>query len=86
MKVTLSEFKTEDLERELEARRVVEAVHSLPKRIENPDFKPLLELCEKYIAALAEGGADEDFGHYIQEVAIEAVFGKEVWPWINTKL
>lgn len=55
-----------------------------PKQLSSIDFEPLKKICQKYIDALAdEGCADEDSAHYIFETALECIFGKDVWHFVN---
>lgn len=66
-----------------------EELHPLkrPQPLENPDFRLLVETAEGYIHTLERGGyVDSDDEHYIFEAAMEAVYGKDVWKYINKKL
>jgi hypothetical protein len=80
----LSGISTNDLEAELKKRKEAEKVLSIPAQLEKQDFGPLQEICQNYIDGLASRGyADEDYHHYIYETAMECIFGKKVWQWIN---
>ncbi|MEK6881970.1 MAG: hypothetical protein AABY22_20295 [Nanoarchaeota archaeon] len=69
---------------ELEKKLTELEIGSTPKPVAIKNWEPLIELCEDYIRQLEEEKyVDEDTEHYIFEVAMEAVFGKEVWKWIN---
>lgn len=59
-----------------------------PTALPNPDFAELLEQCQKYIDFMAsdEYYSDNDYAHYIYEATIEAVYGPDVWKWINTQV
>jgi len=56
-----------------------------PKQLENPDFKKLKESCLEYIQEIANSGyiKDDDLDHYIFEDALEAIYGKDIWDFIN---
>jgi hypothetical protein len=64
---------------------------SAPKQFSNPDFTELKRICDEYIQEVAEGEyADAegecvlaDLCHYIFEAAIEALYGEEIWDFIN---
>ena len=58
-----------------------------PQQLENQDFSKVAKLCREYIEELdREDYVDDDLETYIFEAAIEAVFGKDVWIWINKRL
>jgi len=57
-----------------------------PTMIETPDLKELKKICQDYINSIAtDEWVDEDYPHYIYEVAIETLFGKNVWDFINRR-
>ena len=58
-----------------------------PEILSNPDFEELMELCQTSLDEIVENGElDSDTKEYIYEAAMEAVFGKAVWDYINNKL
>lgn len=59
-----------------------------PQPLPNPDFAELIKACKEYIEVLddEEIHEDSDDNHYIFEAALEAVFGADVWKWINAKV
>lgn len=58
-----------------------------PTPLENPDFRLLVETLEGYIHSLERDElVDINDEHYIFEAAMEAVYGKGVWKYINKKL
>ena len=57
-----------------------------PKPVLNPNFKDLIDLCKLNLEEISQDDEDEDTKHYIYESAMEAVFGKDVWEYINDKL
>lgn len=81
----LKNVSTKELEAELKKRKEAEKEMAVPKQLSSFDFSPLQKICQNYINELAEEGyADKDYDHYIYETAIECIFGKDVWQWINS--
>lgn len=55
-----------------------------PVPVTNPDLTQLTALCREYINTVStEKHSDEELEHYIFEVAMEAVFGKKIFDYIN---
>jgi hypothetical protein len=56
----------------------------------NIDLEKLKEMCQDYIDELDEPDVCEDVvgeqEHYIFEEALRALFGEDVFNWVNTKL
>ena len=74
------------LQAELEQRRKERELATMPKPVENPDWTEVKKMCQEVIDGLAkEGWYDEDLKHYIYESAMEAVFGKDVFTWMNKR-
>ena len=85
----LSKISKEELKEEIEKREKEEEEREkpLPLPMIDQDFTQVIKLCESYINDLdKDGWVDEDMDHYIFEAAMEAVYGKSVWEWINKKL
>ena len=81
----LETAKTEDLEAEL-ARRKQVALLPIPTRLATPDLLTLEDLCFRYLDDIAKGGyVDDDYDEYIYEAALEAIYGKDVFKWINAR-
>ena len=60
-----------------------------PKQLEKPDFEKLTKLCQRYIGYIdsdEEYQEDNDYEHYIFEASLEAIFGENVWEFINNRL
>lgn len=58
-----------------------------PTQIEDPDFTPLAKICQEYLDALERDEyVSDDLVNYVFERAMECLFGKEVWSWINARL
>ena len=59
----------------------------IPQPLTILNLEPLKTLCQNYITELAEDGdVDEDFPNYIFESAMETVYGKDIWDFINAKI
>lgn len=59
-----------------------------PNQLETVDLQKLRDICQKYINFIDcddEYYEDNDYEHYIFEVAMETVFGKDVWKFINSR-
>jgi len=83
--MSLSGFSGEELKAELEMRKQA-AENPMPTPKPVPDFKNLVVMCQEHIQEIAVGNNNNDTEHYIYEAAINAVYGDEVWKWINKRL
>jgi len=54
-----------------------------PKPLKPFIMDELVRLCSQYIDDILSGDLDSDLEHYIFEEAMEVVFGRDVWKWIN---
>jgi len=74
---------TEELQEELKRRQE----KSKPKLLDSPNIKLLQAICQNYINDLERDSyIDDDREHYIFEVAMETVFGKDIWTYVNNIL
>lgn len=72
---------------ELEQEEKEQAIAEKPKQLEIANLDSLRKICQEYIDELdSKEFVDEDYDNYIYEVALECIFGKDVWKWINKKL
>jgi len=79
----LQEYNDEELLKELEDRKKRRSTK--PNQLVSQDFTSLREYCQDYIDELAKNQVvSEDQNQYIFEAAMEAVFGKEIWRYINS--
>ena len=75
----LNDFTDKQLRTELEKRKLPK-----PSLLKSIDQSKLIKLCQSYIDQLDHNGSeDDDSEHYIFEAAIEMLFGKTAWKWIN---
>jgi hypothetical protein len=54
--------------------------------LEDIDYSKVKKECEVHIQEIADGKVDTDAEHWIYEAAMEAVYGKDVWNWVNKML
>jgi hypothetical protein len=59
-----------------------------PKRLDTIDVEKIITICQDYIDFVDSDDfhEDNDYHHYISETAIKAVFGPDVWKFINDKM
>ncbi len=49
-------------------------------------LKPLREICEQYINEIESGDfLDSDLPHFIYEIAMVTIYGKDIFKYINKK-
>ncbi len=59
-----------------------------PKQLETVDLQKLRKICQDYINFIDNDekySEDNDYDHHIFEVAMETVFGKDVWNFVNNR-
>jgi len=54
-----------------------------PKLVENPDWIPVINLCESYLDDLASEKYTREIAQCIFESVMIALYGLEVWDYIN---
>jgi flagellar biosynthesis chaperone FliJ len=54
--------------------------------ISNMNLQPLINICTEYVETGDYNNERDDLEHYIFETALEMVYGKEVWNYINNKI
>lgn len=80
----LKDFSEEELKGELERR---EKVRNQRPRPQGSDFSPLVEWMESGMDHVEQHNCEpKDFEHYVFETAMNCVYGKDVWEWLNRKL
>lgn len=79
-------FSNSDLEYEI-ARREREAQlikDSVPNMLIPMDFVPVINTCQECIEHIAKHRRDlKDSEHWVYESAMEAVYGHDIWKYIN---
>ena len=80
-------FDTEQLEAELKRHKEEEKGRNKPQPVANPDWSTVQRYCQEQVDTIFQGKyVDSDSDHYIYEAAMEAVFGRNVWSWINARM
>lgn len=85
----IEDLSTDTLIKEIEKRgHEEEKIESMPAPLENPDFSSVIELCKNQILEMTKADycEDNDSDHYIYEAAMQAIYGKDVWEWINKQI
>lgn len=83
----IGDFTIEELEGELKRQMKRQKEAAIPTVIENPVVtEKLLSGCKEYIELINQRGSIHECEHFIFEAAVEAVFGKSVWKWINNNV
>lgn len=83
----LHNFSTEQLQAEIDQRLKAKINEGKPKQLPDKNFDNLIAMCQDYIDQVADKGwVDDDLKHYIFEAAMGAVFGDEIWAFINSRL
>lgn len=85
MKNILQSISDARLEEELARRKAKAAkVDARPQPVKEPDLSKLITMTQDYLKGLAENGfTDDDSKHYIYEEAMMALYGRDVFKWIN---
>jgi len=83
--MTLDKYSDDELAKEIKRREEEEKI-GLPTPCLRPDFSKVIAGCEKHIQELQEGKVDRDTDHYIYEDAMQAIYGIDVWDWVNSKI
>lgn len=78
----LSDYSVEELEEEIERR---EAEKGKPIPLPSPDFSPLIDQAKEAIQEIVDcGHTSDDLDHYMFEIAMECIFGQNIWDWWNS--
>lgn len=59
-----------------------------PEQINEPDLTALRKICQDYIDFIdndEEYHEDNDYNQYVFETALETIFGKDVYEYINKR-
>ncbi len=81
----LRRYKETELNAELDRRKKLREI--MPKPLEDADFRKVKALCTVYVETLERNRCIKESGKLkVFTAAMEAVYGKEVWDWINKTL
>ena len=82
----LDNYTSDQLQNEITRRLKAKIEAGKPPRIENPNFDVLIGMCQSYLDQVTDTGfVEEDVKEYIFEGAMCAVFGDDVWEFINSR-
>lgn len=86
--MSLKKYSDAALEAELARRKESKKAKVFtPKPLKKMNWKPLVEFLQDGIDQLkSEGNEPDDFDHYAFELAMEIVYGKDVWDQYNELL
>ena len=78
--VKLSDFTAEELQAELEKRKIV-----VPDPVATPDFSKLVACVVDHVKDCSDANNidDGDSHQFVFEAAMEAVYGPDCWIWFN---
>lgn len=84
MSKPLEEMTPDELREYADLLDVRNKIKTIPKPLEKIDLNSLINYCEASFEDSIESGMDdEDFMHNVAESALEAIYGKEIFDWIN---
>lgn len=55
------------------------------KQLDPKQLEALRDACKNYAAQIEEGFVRNDTEHWIFQAAMELVYGKSIWEWINER-
>jgi len=85
MKRPLKHYSDEEIQQELAER--AKAKPKKPEPLPNPDWSVLVSYLQDGVESVeTEGYQPKDFDHYCFEIALETLYGKDIWKWWNEKL
>lgn len=71
------------------AKTIILWEHSRPPEIESPNWDRVRSTAKAYMDAVegarSGGYVDEDLNHYLFEEVMTALYGKDVWKYINER-
>ena len=83
--MNIKNLTTEELVTELARRNKV--VAKMPKPLVEPNFEKLIELCNDTLKQISDGDStDNDYEYYIYEEAMQAIYGVDIFDWINDQI
>lgn len=80
--MSLKNYTKEQLEDELKRREEL----VIPIQLESPDLTDLKRVTAEYIEELSKNPAGDmtNSEHFVFEEAMEAIYGKNIFDWINS--
>lgn len=65
------------------ADKIEQEEKKIPEMVKSPDLSNLKLVIREHLETISNGIEDDDGEHYIYEVALETIYGKGIWDWIN---
>ncbi len=81
--IPLAKYSDDELAKELARRKSYKKIK--PLVVSCPNFTELISLCASHIDDIDSGNEDEDTRQFIYEEAMMAVYGKDIFKWINER-
>lgn len=82
--MSLSDYSDEALQEELEERQKLKKI---PQPLNGIDYSEVYASAVEYMTGLSESGSEpKDAKHYMYETVMEAIYGPEIWDYINNTL
>ena len=86
MVVSITNLTDAQLQSELKRREEEKRKAAKPCQIEMVDWARLRSACQDYIDCLyTDGYVSSSHAQFIFEIAVETIFGKDVWAWVNSQ-
>lgn len=90
MRTDIRDLSDEELEQELERRKEKSEKTSalpVPKPLANIDWARVISIAQEGVQNLARDRPylDDDFDTWVFEAVMEAVYGKNIWKWWNSR-
>jgi hypothetical protein len=82
----LDQFSDGELEAEVKRREKIRNAPPAPLPNDEVDWEPVANLALDYINIIERNARAGDIKQYIFEAVITAVYGNDVWEWINKRL
>lgn len=60
-------------------------VDDIPQPLTGIHFTDVIKLAKQHIQDIASNDMDEDMPHYIYEGVMIAIYGKDIWNWVNKR-
>ncbi len=77
----LDQFSDDELRGEVGRREKIR--NAPPPPLEEIDWSIVKNLALDYISIIERNTKAGDIKHYVFEAVIQAVYGKDVWEWVN---
>jgi len=70
--------------------KILDKPDDIPKQLEQVDLEAITDTCENYLQWIISDNyhedKDRDHEHIIYETVLEAVYGEDIWEWVNKQI